>query len=221
LGVLDSNRVLAANPEKAVEILRMAAKAGQPWGLYDLGVAYEHGYGGVPYDMELAWAYYLRAAQLGSPEAQMALAEAYLRAGRFDDEEALLRCAYDQGHGAAAHKLAIRARTGKEYKEAIQKYQDGVKFGSSDCASSLLLLFKVGYWSTSNDEEKEELRRLGIRADIERSNRYRAIFDSLQVNPDLKLNWLDLVLPLPPEPLSPWSGIDDALDLESNARPTY
>jgi TPR repeat protein len=77
LGSLEKNHVLDADPEKAVEIQRLAARAGQPWGLYDLGVAYEYGYGGVPYDKDLAWAYYLRAAQLGSPEAQMALASAY------------------------------------------------------------------------------------------------------------------------------------------------
>ncbi|WP_300755134.1 hypothetical protein [Janthinobacterium sp.] len=46
LGVLDSNHVLDAYPDKSVEIARMAAKAMQPWGLYDLGVAHEHGYGG-------------------------------------------------------------------------------------------------------------------------------------------------------------------------------
>ena len=40
LGVLESNHVLDAAPDKAVEIARMAAKAMQPWGLYNLGVAY-------------------------------------------------------------------------------------------------------------------------------------------------------------------------------------
>lgn len=54
LGVLESNHVLDAAPEKSVALARMAAEAGQPWGLFDLGVAYENGYGGVPYDPELA-----------------------------------------------------------------------------------------------------------------------------------------------------------------------
>ena len=103
LGVLESNHVLDANPDKSIEIVRMAAKAMQPWGLYDLGVAHEHGYGGAHYDVDLAWAYYLRAAQLGSPEAQMALAQAYSAAGRLNDEETMLQCAYQQGHGAAAY----------------------------------------------------------------------------------------------------------------------
>lgn len=87
LGGLDTNNVLDPVPEKAIEIERLAVKAGQPWGFYDLGVAYEHGDGGLPQDRNLAWAYYLRAAELGSPEAQMALASAYATVRRFDDEE--------------------------------------------------------------------------------------------------------------------------------------
>ena len=38
LGGLDTNNVLDPVPEKAIEIERLAVKAGQPWGLYDLGV---------------------------------------------------------------------------------------------------------------------------------------------------------------------------------------
>jgi len=45
------------------------ASTQRPWGYYDLGVAYEHGYGGAVQDDQIAWAYYLKAAELGSPEA--------------------------------------------------------------------------------------------------------------------------------------------------------
>lgn len=221
LGSLDSNHVLDAAPEKAVEIQRMAAEAGQPWGLYDLGVAYEHGYGGVPYDKELAWAYYLRAAQLGSPEAQMALASAYLEVGRLADEETMQRCAYKQGHGPAAYELGMGARVKRRHDDAIQNFQDGVRFGSSDCAAALLLLFKDGYWASADEEEKKALVTLGINADIERSRRYRTLSDALKINPDLKLTRLDSVLPLPPAPLPEWSGIDDAIEPVSNGSPKY
>lgn len=221
LGVLESNHVLDANPEKAIEIQRAAAKAGKPWGLYDLGVAYEHGYGGVHYDEDLAWAYYLRAAELGSPEAQMALAEAYRAAGRLVDQETMLRCAYEQGHGAAARMLAIRAKIRGTFKDAIHMYQKGVTFGSSDCAAALLLLFKEGQWSTSTEEEREALRLLGVQADIERYRRYSLIADALTINPDLKLTRLDTVLPLPPAQLPAWSGIEDAVEPESDGPPTY
>jgi len=221
LGVLDSNHVLDAAPDKAVELARIAAEAMQPWGLYDLGVAYEHGYGGVPYDTELAWAYYLRAAQLGSPEAQMALSSAYSEAGRRTDETIMLQCAYKQGHGPAAYTLAIDAGVNGRYREAVQTYQDGVEFGSADCAGALAIVFRQGYWGKGSDEEKAILRSTGIEIDLERKSRYDAIYDALQINPDLKLSRLNQVLPLPPAKLPNWSGVEDAITPESKDRPTY
>jgi TPR repeat protein len=221
LGVLESNHVLDANPDKSVEITRMAAKAMQPWGLYDLGVAYEHGYGGAHYDLDLAWAYYLRAAQLGSPEAQMALAQAYSDAGRLGDEETMLQCAYEQGHGPAAYKLAMRERTHNEYGKAIQIYQQGLKYGSKDCAAALELLFMRGHWPNPLDEEVKILQKISIARDTERENRYNAFYEALGINPDLKLRRLDQVLPLPPAKLPPWSGVEDAVEPESYDKPTY
>jgi len=221
LGVLDSNHVLDADPDKGVAIARMAAEAMQPWGLYDLGVAYEHGYGGAHYDVQLAWAYYLKAAQLGSPEAQMALAQAYCEAGRRNDETFMLQCAYQQGHGRAAYELALNAEVAMKFQEALLIYQNGVKFGSVECARNLRIIFNQGYWSTGSVKEREATETLGIRIDAERESRYRAIHDALEINPDLRLNRLDAVLPLPPAKLPAWSGIEDAIEPESNAPPTY
>lgn len=221
LGVLESNHVLDAAPEKAIEIQRMAAKAGQPWGLYDLGVAHERGYGGVPLDEELAWAYYLRAAELGSPDAQMALASAYGKAGRLQDQEMMLKCAYKQGNGAAAYQLGILAEIGRRFKDAIILYQEGVKFGNADCAAMLELLFMRGYWINASDDDINSLRELQIMRDAERERRYNAIHEALMINPDLKLTQLEAVLPLPPAPLPDWSGVVDAVEIESNAPPTY
>lgn len=221
LGVLESNHVLDAAPEKGVEIARMAAKAGLPWGVYDLGVAYEHGYGGVPYDSDLAWAYYLKAAQLGSPEAQIALADAYREAQRLDDEVTMLQCAYQQEHGQAAYKLAIRAEVTKQFDKALQIYQDGVKFGSLQCAAALELVFREGNFGPENDGQKDAMARLGIQIDPERAARYEAIYDALQINPDLKLGRLDKVLPLPPAQLPAWSGVVDGIEPERKGPPTY
>jgi hypothetical protein len=221
LGVLETNHVLDADPVKSVEIARMAAKEMQPWGLYDLGVAYEHGYGGAPYDVDLAWAYYLRAAQLGSPEAQMTLAQAYSDAGRLGDEKTMQQCAYQQGHGPAAYELGMTARIHKRFMEAITIYQEGVKFGNSNCAATLWLLFDDGHWTNAKDEEKNALKLLGVTVDPERSSRYKTVSEVLDVNPDLKLSRLDQVLPLPPAKLPPWSGVEDAVEPESYDKPTY
>lgn len=221
LGVLESNHVLDAAPEKAVELARMAAEAGQPWGLFDMGVAYENGYGGVPYDQDLAWAYYLRAAQFGSPDAQMGLASAYRDAGRLTDEEAMVQCAYRQGHGPAAYDLAIKAEVGKRYADAIKLYHEGVKFGSKDSAASLELFFLDGHGPGATEDDKSQLKSLGISADPDRKSRYNAIYEALTINPDMRLSKLDLVLPLPPVQLPTWIGVEDAVDPESNGPPTY
>jgi len=221
LGPLESNNVLNPDPYKAVEIARMAAKEMQPWGLYDLGVAYEHGYGGAHYDVDLAWAYYLRAAQLGSPEAQMALASAYGEAKRPADEIIMQQCAYRQGHGPAAYELALDALVNMQYQDAIEVCQEGVKFGSLECVRDFSIIFNQGYWDRRSNEEKNILKSLGIGIDPERERRYDAIYDALKINPDLKLSRLDQVLPLPPTQLPAWSGVGDAVTPESNDRPTY
>ncbi|MBJ7311134.1 sel1 repeat family protein [Rugamonas sp. CCM 8940] len=221
LGVLESNHVLDADPDKAVEIARMAAKALQPWGLYDLGVAYEHGYGGAHYDADLAWAYYLKAAELGSPEAQMALASAYAHEGRLKDEETMVQCAYQQGHGPAAFALGIDRRTSRNFKDAVDYFYAGVKFGSKKSAVALHQLFDKGHWITTDEEDWPAMKAMGFVQDTERSRRYKSISDALEINPDLKLNRLDKVLPLPPAKLPEWSGVDDAVEPESTGLPTY
>ncbi len=221
LGPLDTNHALDPAPEEAVKLVRMAAAVGQPWGYYDLGVAYEHGYGGVPYDNRIAWAYYLKAAELGSPEAQMALASAYREAKRRDEERAMLMCAYQQGHGPAADRLAIYARLRKNFAEALAFYQQGTKFGSEECAAALMLFFYSEIWERRSKEKKDELSREGIFADRDRADRYMEISEALKINPDLRLGRLDKVLPLPPAELPEWHGIEAALDPEPEGPPTY
>lgn len=221
LGPLETNKVLDKDPVKAVEIARIAAAALQPWGLYDLGVAYEQGYGDVPHDQNLAWAYYLKAAQLGSPEAQMALASAYREAGQHTDEIIMLECAYRQGHGPAAYKLAIQAGVKKQFQEAIFLYQNGVKFGSLECARALAVVFRHGYWGSKSIDERNTFTSMGIGIDIERENRYMEIYDALQLDPDLKLTQLDLTLPLPPAILPPWLGVSGTVEQKSDDNPTY
>lgn len=215
LGVLESNHVLDADPVKSVELARQAANAGQPWGFYDLGVAYEHGYGGAHYDRQIAWAYYLKAAELGSPDAQMALAAAYSAAGRREDEITMLQCAYQQGHGEAAYQLGIKARVNEQYQEALNIYQQGVKFGNKNCSSVLSRIFSRGHMLGADEQGKRATELLGITSDPERKARYLEIFYALEINPDLRLTRLDQVLPLPPQPLPPWSGVSDAMEPES------
>jgi TPR repeat protein len=220
LGPLESNHVLDPDADKAVAITHQAVAAGMPWGFYDLGVAYEYGYGGAYQDHEIAWAFYLKAAQLGSPEAQMALATAYGRADMQDKEETMWRCAFAQGHGPAAYSLGIKTEVQERYREAIDLYQQGVKFGCKDCASALYLMFDESP-SPPNEHEVQKMKELQMTLDPERASRYLAIDDALAINPDLKLPRLDSVLPLPPAKLPPWKGVEDAVAPDPVGPPSY
>jgi uncharacterized protein len=218
LGPLPKNKVLDQDEFKSVAIARMAVEAGQPWGYYDIGVAHQYGYGGAYYDLDIAWAYYLRAAELGSPDAQMALAEAYREAGRKDAEEQMIQCAYQQGHGPAAAKLGMRALIRGNHADALRLHQDAVKFGSRESSTYLYLIFGSEEASRFRDEI---LTPLGLGMDLERYRRYLQIDEALGLNPDLKFGRLDSVLPLPPAELPEWRGVQDAMDSEPAGPPTY
>jgi uncharacterized protein len=221
LGPLDKNNVLDPDADKLVEILRSAVAAGQAWGYYDLGVAHEYGYGGAAQDEQIAWAYFLKAAELGSPEAQMALASAYLKAERDDAEEAMVECAYKQRHGPAADKLGSYSKLRKNFAAAVEYYQAGVRFGSKRSAVSLSILFDTKEWRLRDKQEQAALKEVGILPDPERERRYDQITDALDLNPDLKLTRLDQVLPLPPAELPAWKGIEDAIEPEPDDPPSY
>jgi hypothetical protein len=221
LGPLPDNHVLDADTEKTVVLARMAVEAGQPWGFFTMGHAHEYGYGGVVLDEHIAWAYYLRAAELGSPDAQMALADAYSNARLPDKGKAMLICAFQQGHGAAAYQLGLIEEVSEHAARAVSYYQEGTKFGSKDCAAALQLLFSPTNFGTQQDEREKTLRSIGGEIDSERSKRYEEFFSALEINPDLRFVKLDEVLPLPPKKLPPWHTIDDAMEPESDAVPTY
>jgi uncharacterized protein len=221
LGPLDKNHVLDPDADKLVGILREAVAAGQAWGYYDLGVAHEHGYGGAAQDAQIAWAYYRKAAELGSPEAQMALASAYLKAERRDAEEAMVMRAYRQGHGPAAYDLGITAEGFKNFAAALEYYQAGTRFGSKESAISLRIMFDLKHWSRRDKQDQAALKELAILPDSEREDRYDQISAALDLNPDLKLTRLDQVLPLHPAELPAWHGAQDAIEPEPEGPPTY
>lgn len=221
LGPLDTNKVLDSEPEKGVQIIRQAVAAGQAWGYYDLGVAHQYGYGGAVMDEAISWAYYRRAAELGSPDAQMALAEAYEDAKRDNDALYLRMCAYKQEHGPAANLLGTIAEVQGQFSEALKFYQDGTRFGDKDAAASLMLFFRPEYWNQVSAENMRKLRELELKPDADRKARYKIIKNALELNPDLRLKLLDKVLPLPPAELPPWNGVQDAIEPERDALPTY
>ncbi|MFD2364907.1 tetratricopeptide repeat protein [Pseudoduganella sp. GCM10020061] len=221
LGPLDTNRVLDPQPEKAVQIIRQAVAAGQAWGYYDLGVAHQYGYGGAVMDKAISFAYYRRAAELGSPDAQMALAEAYESAARTDEALYLRTCAYKQDHGPAARALGVMAKVKGQFREALNFYQDGVRFGNEESATALMLFFGTRRWNSYTAEQMSKLRELGLKPDVEREKRYQEIDKALELNPDLRLKRLNKALPLPPAELPPWNSVQDAIGSEDCGPPSY
>ena len=151
----------------------------------------------------------------------MTLANAYLKARRHDAEEAMVMCAYKQGHGAAARKLGSYAKLLKSFAAALDYYQAGTRFGSKESAVALRIIFDPEHWSSRDKQDQNALKQLDVLPDPERERRYDQISDALDLNPDLKLTRLDQVLPLPPAQLPPWKGIQDAIEPESDGPPTY
>lgn len=221
LGHLDTNKVLDSEPEKGVKIVREAVAAGQAWGYYDLGVAHEHGYGGAAMDEAISWAYYLKAAELGSPDAQMALAEAYEKVQKKEEALYLRTCAYKQGHGPAAMFLGRSAELGQDFAQALRYYQDGASFGDIEAAAALMLFFWSENWDEYTGDQMSKLRILELQPDAERKKRYKMIKNALELNPDLRFKLIDKVVPLPPAELHAWDGVQDAIEPENGASPTY
>lgn len=221
LGPLDTNSVLVSDPEMSVKIVKQAVAAGQAWANYDLGVAYENGYGGIVQDSKIAWAYYRKAAELGSPEAQMALADAYEKSKQPIIAKNLRLCAYNQGFGPAAKMLGMISELEENFEEALRYYQDGVRYGNSRSAYSLMIFFDIKRWDRFTPKQLSELRGLNLSPDYERSKRYEIVADALKLNPDLRLSHLDKILPLPPVELPPWTSVQDAIEPERDGPPTY
>ena len=221
LGMFDSNYAQRPQPAKSVEIMQLAVKEGQAWGFYDLGVAYEHGYGGLPANHDKAWRLYLKAAKLGSSEAQTALASAYQEAGRLEEADTMRRCAYAQGNGEAAYELGLKSMIFDEYALAMKYFQDGARFGHRGCASALALIFSEGNVPGGKEKNEHDLNVLGYFKDEERGKYYWEISNAIEANPDLKFPQLDAVLPLPPGKLGKWHGIEDAIGPEPDGPPSY
>lgn len=152
--------------------------------------------------------------------ARVTLASAYQKAQRRDAEDAMVMCAYKQGHGRAAYELGITAELSKNFNHALEYYQAGTRFGSKESAIALMFIFDTDDWSQRDKNDQTALKSLQILPDQLRKRRYDEISDALDLNPDLKLGRLDKVLPLPPAELPEWNGIQDALEPEQNP-PTY
>jgi hypothetical protein len=209
--------------EDAVRLVESAMELGIPAAYDRMGTYFMNGTG-VKADSSKAYAFWQKAAEMGSPAAMTFLADK-LRAGEdgaipgywanIPVATKMLACALAQGHGPAAYNLHYlysvpRAADGRvtgdrnpETKaRALKILHEGVRFGCADCANKLQIEF---------DHPFDLADMIAPFPDKARGERYGLLGDELAFNPDARFPNLDKVLPLPPANLPPWNGDRDTL----------
>lgn len=204
--------------EEAVQLVEKAMRLGIPAAYDRMGTYYANSTG-VTGDATRAYAFWQKAAQMGNPQAMAFLADK-LNVGPRSEGAGywsnipvaikMLECAFGQGYGPAAFDLhyvyiSPRAASGKiigprnaETKNrALKVLQDGVKFGSEDCANALAIEFASPF---------DLADMLAPYIDKARGERYRMLSNALSFNPNRRFPNLDKILPLPPADLPPWDG---------------
>ena len=200
-----------SNPETAISLVEKAMLLGVPdaWdmmGIYHMRQIVKGG------NADSAYAFFQRAAEMGSPRALVFLGEALdagwdnLREGFWANEpiaQKMLQCAIAQGDGDAASQLSFDysdegSGPPEDKRRAIELLHEAMKLGSDRAASELFVQFDGMYLTVGEN--------LVDYADKARSERYSKLCHALEFYKILKLPNLDKVLPLPPAPLPKWNG---------------
>ncbi|MFT5967172.1 MAG: TPR repeat protein [Yoonia sp.] len=123
----DVSTSLTRNPERAAELLSLAAALGEAKAQFELGRLYRAGLG-LPADPRKAFQWFLAAANQENPEAQFALAQAYsqgLGAEKNSDKTvAWLTRAADNNHTQAQFALAAAYEAGNGVEQSPARAAD-------------------------------------------------------------------------------------------------
>ncbi|MES2017394.1 MAG: DUF6396 domain-containing protein [Pseudomonadota bacterium] len=211
----------ARSVDDALNLVEDAMRLGIPAAYDRMGTYYMNGTG-VGGDATRAYAFWLKAAQMGNPQAMTFLGEKISATwdspadgfwANIPIATQMLECAFGQGYGPAARRLSslivgVRPpsgrgnRTAETSARAVKLLHDGVKLGCEKCANSLFVEFDGGFNLADI---------LPPFVDKARSQRYLVLADELSWNPNTRFPNLDQVLPLPPAHLPSWNGDKDAL----------
>ncbi len=189
--------------DKALELTEDLMLKGVPAAWDNMGAYYMGGVGPLKQDATVAYAFWQKAADMGSMAAQAYLGEKL--DASYDDPPSfwgnrsigrqMLECAFGQGSAKAAHELGLSFDVvDKNYPRALVVLHEGVKLGNEKAANSLSVAFDAGRALVDH------------RIDVARAERYSILGDALWRNPDLRFPNLDKVLPLPPANLPKWNG---------------
>nr|WP_244863067.1 DUF6396 domain-containing protein [Pseudomonas sp. Pc102] len=190
---------------RGAERLRLSQEmmeAGVATGYYFVGLFLQRGSAGLREDPELSLRYYRKAADKGSALAQALVADKLAPIDIAPDiARQMRRCAAEQGHGEAATDLGVDLKYRKQFREALEAFQLGVAAGDETSASYLDDGFR-------GPAPTDTLNYLGQNKDLERAERYKAIWSILAdysyASP--KVPEINEILPLPPAELPPWDG---------------
>ena len=194
--------------EKAIALTEDLMQKGVPAAWDNMGSFYMGGVGPIKQDATVAYAFWQKAADMGSMAAQTYIGEKL--AANHDEPPSfwgnrpiglkMLQCAFSQGSAKAAYELGLTLDdTSQDYSNALAVLHGGVKIGSEDSARRLSIAFADGAPLVRNLTDKA------------RAERYTALGDALFTNPDIRFPNLDKVLPLPPASLPTWDGNKQAL----------
>jgi TPR repeat protein len=193
------------NPEKAIELTEDLMRKGVPAAWDNMGTMYMGGIGSLKQDATVAYAFWQKAADMGSMASQTYIGQKLI--GVYDDPPSfwanrtisrkMLECAFAQSYGPAAYELGADlngndSTLGEDYSRALKVLHEGVKFGSEKSANYLRGAFSRGTPLVNGVVDKS------------RADRYNALGDALYHNPDLRFPNLDKVLPLPSAQLPQW-----------------
>jgi len=201
--------------ERALALTEDLMRKGVPAAWDNMGTYYMGGVGPLEQNATVAYAFWQKAADMGSMAAQTYIGAKLLAASDQPPEAwanknvgmKMLECAYAQGYARAGYELGLEyatlAQDDKVKKSpALQYFQQAVKLGSEKAANFLGVDF--GAKSLNTASVVSEL-------DNFRSERYMVLGDALSRNPDLRFPNLDKILPLPPAKLPMWNGDKETL----------
>jgi len=193
------------DPEKAIELTEDLMRKGVPAAWDNMGTMYMGGIGSLKQDATVAYAFWQKAADMGSMASQTYIGQKLI--GVYNDPPSfwanrtisrkMLECAFAQGYGPAAYELGADLNgndpnLGEDYSRALKVLHEGVRFGSQESAGYLSSSFRRGDKPVQGGP------------DTSRADRYHVLANALYHNPDLRFPNLDKVLPLPPAPLPQW-----------------
>nr|WP_256352725.1 DUF6396 domain-containing protein [Pseudomonas sp. PDM31] len=200
--LLSTGQASSPDPSKeTIDLVEYYIALGIPGAYYDMAHYLELGYG-VKQDVSTSKAYFRRAADMGSPEAQYYIGRllSYVP-NTADIMLAMYKCAMEQGNRLAGRSYASYSKVLGAFQESLEGYQSAIRNGDANSAGNLVSAF-------AGPQRSDELYYLALQQDDGRVDRYKKIQYFLRRHEHLgaKIPDLDDIVPLPPATLPEWDG---------------